>query len=252
MLQNINININSFPFLTQLYIYSFLYILPLKHRPHFVPKASILFALSIALGLFSMTGSSAIYMIAVYFFINIAYCALCFFLCCNINVKDCIYGTMCAYASQHFMHSCGIVLRYICDKSITGSQAVSDTFTLPEIILYVLCFILCYFIFARNIQNEGKYNVRTKRTVISTVTVLSVAFFISLWSHFLFVNKSSQLMLPSSIYDMLCCLFILWMNLQERHNVELEKKIAIEESLRRMNKEQYKISKESLKGDLYM
>ena len=101
-------------------------------------------------------------------------------LSCDVSVEDAVYGTICAYAMQHFSSSLYILL---CLSTGAGNNIwrMLDPATLGYYLLaYVPPYFLIYRLCARPLGRGGSYRASLFRAGGITVLVLPVGLFLGL------------------------------------------------------------------------
>lgn len=160
--------------------------------------------------------------------------------CCDVSIWDALYSAVCAYSAQHL----AFCLRVM----------VMGLFQIPIALYYPLCVLACalvyllaYFLIARHLTDDGHYGVGLRQSLASMAVVL---FFTLLLSHYVtqnvFGTAGSPYVYACLLYAMLCCSFVLWVQVNQRRQSKLAVQVEVERRLRRQQREQYELSRETI------
>ena len=233
-------------FMQMLLISSLLFLLPLKRRPQWKRNAACLIPASVIMGSCSMMISMTLleYSPAAPFFFPLTYlpplfCAwLLFRLCTTLSARDAVYGAACAYAVQHITFCVTTVL-------FGEFHAAISWWRYP--ILWgvdLLVAAACALLFGRNLPRGGAYQVSRRQTVVTCALVLSVALLLNLAIRVLGSYYDNSLLYALGlVYDAVCCILILWLQLEQRIEVDWRVEAETERRLRNQMQEQYELSR---------
>jgi len=175
------------------------------------------------------------------FFIPLLCAWLLFRACTSLPVRDTIYGTACAYAAQHITF-CVVTILF-------GKLPIST-----ELWIYPLLWAadlallwICGLIFGRPLARGGRYNASRRQMLVTSGLIMSMALVLNLAirgvaSHY----GTPQLFSLSLIYDMACCVLILWLQVEQRVEVDWKVQAETERRLRNQMQEQYELSRTNI------
>ena len=168
---------------------------------------------------------------------------LTFRLCAGLSWTDALYGMACAYAAQH-MSFC------VC-TALWGEFYQGDTLSFWANWLVILVVgVVCYYAFARRLPRDGRYHAGRRKALFTAGMVLFIALVLNYAARLIegFGESAEGSVVYSicMIYDLLSCLFILWLQTEQRREVALQSDVETERRLRRQLQEQYEFSKENI------
>lgn len=223
----------------------FLFALPLKKRPwpwlRFGCGAAVSFAVSVLVGRLTPPGIAEAAMV---YLVQLVVVVLPIWLSCDVSLEDAVYGTICAYAVQHFSSSLYILL-------CVGSGATQNIWRLltPQTLLfyflaYLPPYLIMYRLVARPLGKTGSYQASLFRAGGVTVLVLPVALFLSLAAKLL--GSGNVSFLVCQVYAMLCSVYVLWVQVSQQKEVRLQAKMQVQKALWEKEKEQYQVSRDTI------
>lgn len=214
-----------------------LFALPLKKRHHpwlrFGAGALAALVVSMTVGGISATGVAEAGMA---YLAQLIVMVLPIWLSCDVSVEDAVYGTICAYAMQHFSSSLYILL-------CLGTGAGHDIWQLLDpatlgyyLLAYVPPYFLIYRLCAWPLGRDGSYRASLFRAGGITVLVLPVALFLSLVAKL--SGGGGVAFLVCQVYAMLCSAYVLWVQVSQSREVQ--------QALWEKEKEQYQLSRATI------
>lgn len=222
-----------------------LFALPLKKRHHpwlrFGAGALAALVVSMTVGGISATGVAEAGMA---YLAQLIVVVLPIWLSCDVSVEDAVYGTICAYAMQHFSSSLYILL-------CLGTGAGHDIWQLLDpatlgyyLLAYVPPYFLIYRLCARPLGQDGSYRASLFRAGGITVLVLPVALFLSLVAKL--SGGGGVAFLVCQVYAMLCSAYVLWVQVSQSREVQLQAELKVQQALWEKEKEQYQLSRATI------
>lgn len=226
-------------FMLELLLGTIAFFLPLAKRKGFWLRVILGAAGCRVLCLFSLPsgGELPIYLLGAAVFV---------FLCCDVSPQDALYCATCGYAAQHFGYSLREILRLM---GWVYSAEVYDLY-LPDMLkstAITLCVSICFFwIFARRMADGKRYNMDTRRALLSVLTVLAIVVVLSKAAESSYKAGMEQLYLICHLYAMFCCVFILWIQTSGILHSKLERELTLQQQLRDQQREQYTLTRENI------
>lgn len=226
------------------------YQMPLHKRPHW----RFLRILTVAVGLlllFAQTASLTLLAANrlpisswLYTVLSLCYLPVQFFIMlllfwrsCDISLSDSLYGTACAYANQH-MADC-LILFFFPDKVYGRGTAVSPAVYLFSLLISLAVLFAGYFLAAKRLPEKGRYHVDAPHSQISAALVVGFALLLSCYAKILKVTSSSALFQVCMLFDLLCCVFVLWVQVERQRERRLTREVETERIIRAQQKDQF-------------
>lgn len=156
--------------------------------------------------------------------------------CCPVSRKEAIYCATLCLCVQHFASSLYLVLEILIpiEGYLAGSLLWIGTMIIPS--------ALFYFFFIRLICERGYYQISVLNLTSATCLIFLTSSFISTAAKALNELNGGPLFLISQIYEMLCCLFLLWMQVNQKKTLQLQHKLDIQDYLQHLRREQFQQS----------
>lgn len=237
--------VSEFSYIIEMLLACLVFTLPLKQRPYGIP--GFLLGAAVSLVASMMLGTilrDSILMGVVIYLIQLALVLLPVWMCCAVSLSDAVYGTLCAYAMQHFASS---LYLFVC--AATGTQNfvngmktwVDATTVLLYLAVYVGVYVTFYWLFAKPLADHGEYRVNSFQSGSLTMLVVPIALILSLIGKITYVNGPGFLI--GQVYAMLCSVFVLWVQVSQRKAIRWQRELAAQEQIWKSQKEQYQLSK---------
>lgn len=232
-------------FMQALFCASVFFILPLEKRSGWKKRAVILAAAGglidlILINVILIKGWGMI-LTVVYYLAPLVMSAVLFGTCCRLSIADSIYGMSCAYAVQHIGFCITIIL-----WGESGTSLKPIPRIIAEWIVYLAVSGLCCHFFARQLPDRGRYRVSVRKTVFTAAMVLSIALVLNYIARQVWEEVNPVVYAVCMLYDLFSCLFILWIQAEQRRETSLEAEARAERILRQQSQEQYELSKENI------
>lgn len=174
------------------------------------------------------------------------------FLCktsCSISWADTLFCMACGYATQHFASSLHMLVIY------KGALPEKWSFyTQPSyLIIYIAVYLLFYLLFARNLAEQGHYNTSKELALTMISLVLTVAIimngtakdarFLSSESN---EKSNTILFVICQVYALFVCFLMLWIQLLQRKQLHVQKKLEQNAAMWKQRELQYRLSRENI------
>ncbi|MGM9593006.1 MAG: ATP-binding protein [Candidatus Onthomonas sp.] len=221
-----------------------LFLIPLKRRQNWQRRLAAVLTLSLLTGaglsmLVQQVGFTVLTTM-LYYLSPLAAGWLLIYLCADLPVTDALYGVSCAYAAQH-MAFCTIV--------VFGGEHVYPMplrRTLAEWAVHLVVLGLCYLLFARRLPIQGRYQVSPSKAVVTAGIVLFIAMVLNRIVREVWQTADPTVYSICMAYDFFSCLFVLWLQAEQRREVSLLAAVETERRLRLQTQEQYELSRENI------
>lgn len=223
--------------------------LPLAKRSHwplrFVLTAALaLFAVPALNLIYQTTGfldlpesPQEIYQLGIFFFLIIQLVAmvLLFWFDCDVSFSDALYGTICAYATQHL--SDALTLLFFPGQAFDRLQS-EQLVHLPSFVISLAVLVAGYFLVAVRLPEKGHYRVSVTHTLLSATLVVGFALLLSYYAKILQAS-SSGLFRICMMFDLLCCVFVLWVQVERQQEKRLTQEVQTQRVIRAQQKNQF-------------
>lgn len=172
--------------------------------------------------------SSCVY-VAVFAILSLSF----FNVCCPMSRQEAIYCSALCLCVQHFSSSFYTVVQQMVpwEGRLVDSLSWLSTIIIPYCLSYRLCF--------HHICKHGSYHVSVLNLTSATCLIFLTSAVISIIAKGLNAGENSPLFLISQIYEMLCCLFLLWLQVYHVKAVDLQREIDIQGYLQHLRHEQF-------------
>ena len=155
----------------------------------------------------------------------------------GMSRADSIFGTSVAYLTQHV----AFCIADACMGYDYGELWVS----MGRWTIYFAVLAACYFLFVRYFSRGGSYNSTMRNALVMFGVTLTLAMFLNYPARLIrYINP--QISIFVNIYDIIGCLFILLIMVEQRRESDLQNTVAAERQLHERMKEQYELSRESI------
>lgn len=240
--------LNDFSYYLELFAAVFIYMLVLARREKFWLRI----ACSIGLlwgGTFAVSFLNGILhggYVELIFVLNVLLCLF----CCKISKWDAIYCVSCGFLTQHFASSLYLFLQL--NKAL--DKLSSRGYACVYIGIYILTYLAFYFIFARSLAWNGKFDTTTEASITMAVLVWGVCVILSVITKkaidAINLNADSQvydiLFRTCQIYALFVCFLLLWVQRVQRKEIYAVRKMEQKEALWKQRQIQYEISRDNI------
>ena len=210
-----------------------LFVLPLKKRNRPWLRFACGFALAFAYGTFVPIFTYKVVT-------ELAFLAAAVWFTCDISWQDALYCTVCAYAAQHIASGLNILI-YPHVQGFFLQEVVFRRYSLN--LFSVVLYVLIYFLFGKKVPEGGQYQVSTAYALIATGMVLAVSLFLNIRVlDEVQISGFSGMYRYCTMYDILCCVFILLIQVAEKQKQQAQRDRNIQKQLYEKQKEQYQLS----------
>lgn len=168
---------------------------------------------------------------------------------CQITIWDAMYCVSCGYATQHFASSLYILLYQT--KIIKIQDSINLSFYVG---LYICVYLLFFFLFARNMADNGHYAVSRQNAVSVVGVIIFITFFMSIMTKnvlaYTGLDAGSRTYFVMfglcQVYALFVCFMLLWIQRVQRQELRTQKLLEKNESMWKQRQFQYRLSKENL------
>lgn len=227
-----------------------IYLLPLQKRPHWV-RRGIVCALAMTMGFAALrllagrlfpVQAPALYLPAMFvsLTVQLGLVVVWFCQCGAVSWQDALYGTVCAYATQHLADAISTLVFLPAEQPTAARQLWN-----AAILLAVLA--VCYFGVARRLPVRGRYEATLLRSAGAACLVLLFAMVLNFCAKVAqHVHPNPALFRIGMAFDILCCVFVLWVQADRQRQKQLAEAMALEREMRIRQRQQYEMARESV------
>ena len=154
------------------------------------------------------------------------------------SLPDEIHALSLAYLCQHIGFCLSNFIRISYEAALMEVLAVA----LLRWSIHLLILFLAYRLVICKLVKEGHFCV----TLRSSLVTLAMVLFIALGLNYVFRKQMEESFFPYLLgiaYDVFCCIFLLWIQLEQRRSAEYWSRFEMEKRLRLLGKEQYEQSR---------
>ncbi len=256
--------------LTELFVYKFVFIAELlvaMHLYFFRRKKRSLYPLRIAIGAVICLGLGGAYPIASYsawyssvmFFVLFTLCALSFAFIYDANAKQIFFLSVAAYTTQHFAHELYALLANafkLVTSSTMGmygdapiSVALDNSAAWVNILVYVEIYFACYWLlyklFGKKVNKE-EMQIKNFHVVVIAALILVVDIILNAVSVYVPEGYSSEYTYLTSVYNLICCSLILYIQVSLCVEQDLRKELETVSVLFHESEKRFKQSEENV------
>lgn len=223
-------------------LFCIVFMLPLEKRPRFPLRLLIGVAveLSVPILFYSfirMNSNIAAGLFLMAFFLG----AIIYEICCPLSLWDCIYGSTCAYATQHMAYCIASIMDVV--HPLTG-----DAVQIRTTLVYIAALILCYLVFARSMSIDGRFRMSARGAILALVIVDVLAIRCSMYAEVAYQADNAanaQLFMICRLYAALSCIFVLYIQTGIHKQMVVQRELQTNQLLWERHKAQYELTREN-------
>lgn len=232
---------NRISYTVQLILACLVFMMPAEKRLHFYLRTGLFSAIFIV-GTFCYNTIFGIPEGGIAYFIYWAvYIVVAALFCWNglkVPVSEAVYCMIFAVGMQHIAF----------DMYIIFQIAWGESFAVP-IIIFVIVYVLFYIFLARRLTHRGRFIV-TRRSLFSMLTIVMLVWMLSI------MNNSGIDGFEAGIWqqviyrmtDGLCCFYVLWVQLNQKENLSLQRELDGIRFMWQQQERQYEITSDTIEN----
>ena len=156
----------------------------------------------------------------------------------EISWKEALYSVTCAYAVQHIAYCVYLIIF----RPKSGTQAYA-----PEYIISAVCIVLLlYWLIGRKLPEKGHYNVDLRFLLVSFFIIIMLVLGLSILADSMFNVEANQIYYVCKLYDVICCLFVLWEQVDYKNKLNKQREKDMEEQIRLKQKELFRLRQDDV------
>ena len=217
-------SINVFPIIL-------LFSIGIQKRKHFAWRIVLGFLISVCCsapfshGLFTYIMQFTLFVFSSYF----AY---------EISWKEALYSVTCAYAVQHISYCVYLILF----RPVHGIPVYA-----PAYIVCAVCIaLLLYWFIGRKLPENGHYDVDIRFSMMSFFLIIMLALGLSIAADTMFNAEENNLYYLCKAYDLICCLFVLWEQMDYKNKLNKQREQDLEKQVRLKQKELFRLRQDDV------
>lgn len=158
---------------------------------------------------------------------------------CEISLKEAIYCAAFSYGVQHISYCLYQVI-------FRPDMANTSVYAAPYLLCSVVVCGLIYYLIGRKLPKDGRYDVDFRFSLISLGIIILLVLILSWFSTSMHDTDDSPLYYMCVLYDMLCCLFVLWEQIDYKKKLDTQREQELEKQLWLKQKELYRLRQEDM------
>lgn len=159
--------------------------------------------------------------------------------CCPVTTKELVYCAALSLCIQHFSSAFQLLLfGLIPGEGLWYGLAV-------ELVTIPLVYVLFYQFSIRRICENGSYRLDNLRLTAATCLIFLVAAFTSVAVKAVYERTGGPLFLFCQIYEMLCCFFLMWIQVNQKQALEFQHELDMQNYLQHLRYEQLESSRQN-------
>lgn len=163
---------------------------------------------------------------------------LCAYFAYEISMKEALYSITCAYAVQHIGYCAYLILF----RPVAGTPVYSWKY----IICAVCITLLLYWWIGRKLPEKGHFNIELRFSVVSFCVIIILALGISIVADTMFNRRNNSLYYICKLYDLICCLFVLWEQVDYKNKLNKQREQDLEKQIRLKQKELFRLRQDDV------
>lgn len=237
-------------YITEILCASLLFILPHRKREHFLPRVVLFCAAAEICSFFAMNSTwaekiwrspeqvviSCIIFILIFPLVSALFIAF----CCPATWKELIYCVALSLCIQHFSSAFQLLLAGLIPMQGLAASLLIELITIP------LVYTVFYRTSIRRICENGVYQVDNLRLTAATCLIFLVAAFTSVAVKGVQAPENSALFLFCQIYEMLCCSFLMWIQVNQKQALDYQHELDMQTYVQHMGYEQLESSRQNM------
>lgn len=164
-------------------------------------------------------------------------------LCCQMKGREVVYCAALMLCVQHISSASQLLLTGLLPWEGVLVDVLVELVTVPGI--YLAFYRSCI----RHICEDGEYRVDNLRLTAATCLVFLVASVTSVAVKTVNESAASSLFLFCQVYEILCCAFLLWIQVNQRQALNLQHELDMQSYVRQLRYEQLQSSRQTM-GEL--
>lgn len=163
-----------------------------------------------------------------------AFMAMGIWFSCQTGLMEAVYCAACAYLTEHMVYCIRILVNKATDSEV--AKGGSFWYFLIHIVVYIISYYLC----AKQMVKEKHYAASAVQSLGLMLSVLFLVLGMSI------VASAFQFEWIHGIYALFCCFFVLYSQVNQLKQLNLQKELHSNQQLWMKHKAQYEMSKENI------
>lgn len=152
----------------------------------------------------------------------------------KVSFREAAYCITCTYLTEHIAYCIRLLV-----NGFTGTHS-ADSGRILYFFIHAIVYLTAYFIFANRIMHEGHYVTSALQSAGLMVSVLFLVLLMSM------VASQYGFETIHGIYALFCCIFVLYGQIKQQKELNLQKELSAQEQLWMRSRAQYEMSKETI------
>lgn len=230
---------NRISYAVQLLAACALFSIPLKRKKYFISRwiagGGVLIGLSLAVTEVVSYDSYSIGQL-LYWGAYILFCIWILYITVDVSKTEAVYCALCACGVQHIAYDF-----YVMYVSAGGRGSI------VPVALFVMVYVFFYFFYIRKLPDNGR--IVSGKTLIfpmATMVILIWVFSVIEDSYIIHTGGTNIYRILYRIIDAMCCLYVLWIQLDQKERSKLQRELDHINFLWQQQKKQYQLTSETI------
>lgn len=226
-------------YMIQLIVICLVFMIPARKREHYILRVCVcaLLLLAYSLGINSTHISTVGGLVPILYWSHFPILCIPFvYIALDVSWYEALYCVLCACATQHLPYD----LYLIYESVLGGNYIVAVT-------LYILIYTLAYFVFAKNLVSNGRFIV-SRKAIFPMTTIIIIVWVLSCLEAF-YLTSGEIVPLQRILYricDGLCCLYVVWVQINQKDNMQLQRELDGINYAWRQQAKQYRVTRDTI------
>lgn len=172
----------------------------------------------------------------VYWMWYIFACILYVWVCLDTTIWQAVYCAVFACGMQHIAYDLYLLHRLLGGKS-----------NLADVLLYAAVYALFYRFFAKKLTDKGKFSIN-RQSFVPIVTIILLVWILSVLETSSYIGKQAGVYnhVIYRIIDGVCCFYALWVQINQKEKLSLQRELDGINSAWQQQKKQYEVTSETI------
>lgn len=232
---------NNISYIVELLLSCILFLIPLRKKRGFAVRTGLAaFGFVLAVGLLNarLTIPSVSILSFIYWAAYIFLCVLFVWICMDGGLLRAVYCAFFACAVQHIAYDGYLIYTILGGKSY-----------FVMVLIFAVTYGVAYWFVARKLPEQGSFTV-SRRSLFPIVTIIALVWVLSIMDDSFIAGFESGAWhrVIYRIIDALCCVYVLWVQINQKELLRLQGELAGINSALRTQKEQYEMTGETIES----
>jgi len=158
--------------------------------------------------------------------------------CCYLSLSEAVYCAICGIVMQHFASEFCLLIKLIYGNTMW--------ILIIYMLIYINTYVIFYHLFVKRLVENGKVDFKVKKSAFSLVTILLMVLILSVIKKNFYTNDTGILAIVCQIYDMSCCIFVLWVQVSQKEALHLQHELDLMDYTWHQQQDQFQLNQENI------